>query len=111
DAIKYNSTHISFNDIETKGDLYNIVLPVKDNKDVGYCNKLSSIFEITETISHQLLEFKSGGKLFFDSREETDRITKKIPRLEFINGVKTPYGYSILGKIEKELDRMKTKKI
>jgi len=111
DAIKYNSTHITTNDIETTGDLYNIVLPVRDNKDSGYCDNLTNMFEITETISQQLLDFKSGGMTFLDSEKEIKRISDKIPAIEFIRGSKTPYGYSILGKLEKELDRMKTKKI
>ncbi|GAA4776871.1 MULTISPECIES: RES domain-containing protein [Flavobacterium] len=111
DAIKYNSTHISYDGIETKGDLYNLVLPVKENKDVGHCEELLSMFEMTSTISNQLLEFSSGGMMFFESDEQIRKINDKIPRIEFIAGSKSPYGYSILGKIERKLDSMRTKEI
>lgn len=111
DGIKYNSTHIISNDIETVGELYNIVLPVKDNKDKGFCDHLINMFEISETISQQLIDFKSGGMTFLESEKEIKKISDKIPSIEFIRGSRTPYGYSILGKLERELDKMKTKKI
>lgn len=111
DAIKYNSTHINYNGIETKGDLYNLVLPVKENKDFGHCEELLSIFEMTNTISNQLIEFSSGGGMFLESSEEVSKIDNKIPKIEFIKGNKSSYGSSILGKIERKLDSMQTHKI
>lgn len=111
DAIKYNSTHINYDGIETKGDLYNLVFPVKENKDFGHCRELLSMFEMTETISNQLLEFSFGGNMFIESSKEIDKINEKIPRIEFIKGNKSLYGYSILGKIERRLDYMVTRKI
>jgi hypothetical protein len=111
DGIKYNSTHIDKTVLFNDGDLYNLVLPVKENKDEGYCNHLVNLFEMTETISKQLLEYSTGGQYFLYSTEELDKINKKIPALEIIKGQIFPYSYSVLGHMELKLDNMKTKKI
>lgn len=111
DGIKYNSTHIDKTQLLDTAELYNLVLPVKENKDEGYCNHLVSLFEITETISKQLLEYSSGGQTFLYRKEEFAAINKKIPELEIIKGRKFPYSYSVLGHMELILDGMKTKKV
>jgi hypothetical protein len=111
DGIKYSSTHINKTGLADEGDLYNLVLPVKENKDEGYCNHLVNLFEITETISKQLLEYSTGGQTFLHRQEELDTINKKIPPLEIIKGRKFPYSYSVLGLMELTLDSMKTKKV
>ncbi len=111
DGIKYDSTHIDKTGLVNEGDLYNLVLPVKENKDEGYCNHLVSLFEITETISKQLLEYSTGGQTFLYGREELEIINKKIPPLEIIKGRKFPYSSSVLGQLELTLDNMKTKKV
>ncbi len=111
DGIKYSSTHIEKNGLFGKDELYNIVLPVKENKDEGYCKHLVGLFEITETISKQLLDYTSGGDLFLFSEEELNKIDLKIPSLEIIKGIKSPYSASILGHMELFLDNMKTKAI
>ncbi|HQF48847.1 MAG TPA: RES domain-containing protein [Flavobacterium alvei] len=111
DGIKYISTHINYKNIENIGDLYNLVLPVKENKDEGYCSKLSSLFEITESVSNQLLELSNGGQIYLNSREDNNKIDAKIPPIEFINGRKTKYSSSVLGKLERTLDFMSLKKL
>lgn len=111
DGIKYNSTHIDKTELIGKGELYNLVLPVKENKDEGYCNHLMELFEITETISKQLLEYSTGGQTFLYTKAELDKINQKIPSLEIIKGRKFPYSYSVLGHMELILDGMKTKKV
>jgi hypothetical protein len=111
DAIKYNSTHIDKEELKVEGQLYNLVLPVKENKEEGYCSHLLSLFETTETISKQLLDYSTGGQTFLYTREEQEKINKKIPTLEIIKGRKAPYSYSELGHMELILSYMKTKKI
>lgn len=111
DGIKYNSTHIDKTELNGKGELYNLVLPVKENKDEGYCNHLMELFEITETISKQLLDYSTGGQTFLYTQAELDKINQKIPSLEIIKGRKFPYSYSVLGHMELILDGMKTKKV
>lgn len=111
DGIKYASTHIDKQKLNSEGELYNLVLPVKQNKDAGYCDQLVDIFEITETISNQLLEYSTGGQTFLYRDIELNNINKKIPSIEIIKGRKYPYSYSALGRMELILDSMKTKKI
>ena len=109
DGIKYNSTHIETGILKTTGELYNLVLPVKENKDEGYCKHLTGLFEMTETISWQLLEYAMGGEIFDEPSE--DEVNRKIPTIEIIKGRKYPYSYSALGSMESYLDGMPTKKI
>ena len=109
DGIKYNSTHIETGLLKSTGDLYNLVLPVKENKDEGYCTHLVNTFEVTETISWQLLEYAIGGQAFIG--DGGNAINKKIPTIEIIKGRKYPYSYSALGNMEGYLDGMPTKKI
>jgi hypothetical protein len=111
DGIKYSSTHIEMEELKAHGDLYNVVLPVKENKDDGHCNHLMSLFKITETISRQLLDYSSGGQLFKYSDAEYEAIDRKIPALEIINGKKSPYSHSVLGYMELILDGMQIKNI
>nr|WP_121272507.1 RES domain-containing protein [Pedobacter schmidteae] len=40
DGLMYNSTHIKNKKLTTEGELYNVVLPVRDNKDKGHCQNL-----------------------------------------------------------------------
>lgn len=110
DGIKYNSTHIDTGILNSTGELFNLVLPVKENKDEGYCKQLSSIFEMTETISWQLLECAIGGEKF-DDEPGAEEVNRKIPTIEIIKGRKYPYSYSALGSMEFYLDGMPTKKI
>lgn len=111
DAIKYNSTHINYKKLTSRGELYNLVLPVKENKDEGYCDHLKNLFEMTETVSKQLLDYSTGGQTFIYARAELEKINKKIPSLEIVKGRKSPYSYSVLGRMELILDNMKTRKI
>ncbi|MEL4486290.1 hypothetical protein AAEH76_22380, partial [Shewanella algae] len=64
DGIRYTSTHIEATSLTSHSGLSNLVLPVKENNDSGFCNELLSTFDITETISWQLLEFASGGQTY-----------------------------------------------
>ena len=94
---------------KSKGQFYNLVLPVKEVKDEGYCNQLASTFEMTETISWQLMEYAIGGQSFIG--DDSDPINEKIPTIEIIKGRKYPYSFSALGNMESYLDGMSTKKI
>lgn len=109
DGIKYNSTHIETGKLKNTGELYNLVLPVKENKDEGYCKHLTSIFEMTETVSWQLLQYAIGGETLLGP--DGEGVNRKIPTLEIIKGRKYPYSYSAFGNMELFLDDMPTKKI
>ncbi|NVO11999.1 MAG: RES domain-containing protein [Bacteroidales bacterium] len=111
DGISYKSTHIEPQLYKQEGELSNLVLPVKENREKGHCSKLKSKFEMTEVVSWQLYQYALGGQLFEDTFDGNRVIDAKLPLLELIKGRKYPYGYSILGNLEKYLDGMNTKKI
>jgi hypothetical protein len=107
DAIRFNSTHIDFHKTGSVGDFSNLVLPVKSNKDSGYCHSLTEIFEMTSSISWQLHEHALGGATFIrGSWNETREIDKRIEKLELIPGRLLPYNFSVLGNLEDYLDGM-----
>lgn len=101
-GIKFSSTHINH---QSTGDLYNIVFPVRENKDHGYCSTLTSYFKLTTPISWQLLEYATGGQNFIYNKDELKLIDDKIPKgLEVIEGRRYTYSYSVLGMLERYLD-------
>lgn len=60
DAIKFSSSHIELAETLSKGEFYNLVIPVKENKESGYCSDLSKMFMMTEVLSWQLHQFTTG---------------------------------------------------
>lgn len=111
DGIMYKSNHIEPYLYKESGELYNIVLPVKEISQDKHCNKLKQIFEMTEVVSWQLHEYAIGGQEFVGPSPNENPINKKLPDLELIKGRKYPYSYSILGQLESFLDGMPTKPI
>jgi hypothetical protein len=113
DGIRYWSTHVEQNPTNFRGEFYNLVLPVKENKDKGLCRSLCKKFQTTEIVSWQQLEFALGG--FPEIQLQNDKFDKitdaKMEYLELIKGRKHPYSYSAFGKIEKNLLSLPTKKI
>lgn len=111
DAIIYQSTHIKIDTLTPIKDMYNIVIPVKGIQEVGYCNDLMKMFTMTETVSKQLIDVSSGGAQFIYMNNELLYLDNKLPTIEFIKGQKFPYSYSVLGKMEYQLDIMPTEQI
>jgi len=114
DGIKCNSTHLSY-DFQIKNiDLYNLVLPVKEDKNSGLCSSLSDYFKSTETVSWQLLQCIKGNSN--PIRASDYSINDKMPFFELIkdakyNNYKFKYSDSILGDLELFLKDQKLKKI
>jgi len=111
DGIRYTSTHIEASSLAAHTGLSNLVLPVKENNHSGFCNELVSTFDITETISWQLLEFASGGQTYLYTQEDIDNLNKKVPKLEIIKGVKSSYSSTSFGKLERYLNNLQIKPI
>ena len=111
DGIRYTSTHIEASSLASHTGLSNLVMPVKENNHSGFCNELSSTFEMTETISWRLLEFASGGQTYLYTQEEIYALNKKVPKLEIIKGVKSSYSSTSFGKLERYLNNLVTKPI
>ncbi|WP_316818699.1 RES domain-containing protein [Pedobacter nyackensis] len=111
DGIIYASTNINLKTGKALKNLYNVVLPVKDNKDQGLCSALTKKFHMTPSVSRQLLHASASAGITIRSRAENQRIDDKIPVLEIIKGHKSNYSSSELGKLEMVLDSMKTEPI
>lgn len=109
DGIKYNSTHIDFQTNGSIGDFSNIVLPVKENRDKGYCTRLINAFKMSESISLQLKETAIGGQIFLGANDYP--VDNRIPKLEIIPGRIYPYSYSSIGMLENYLDSMELKSL
>ncbi|MFS4895194.1 hypothetical protein SOO45_14120, partial [Staphylococcus aureus] len=77
----------------------------------GFCNELLSTFDITETISWQLLEFASGGQTYLYTQEEIEELNKRVPKLEIIKGIKSVYSSTSFGKLERYLNNLTPKPI
>lgn len=108
DGIKYCSTHIEGNSVQGISNIYNFVMPVKENNDRGLCSQLTSMFEISATVSQQLLEISAGRKTFLYNKEDNKVLDDKIPLLEIIQGKKYPYSYSAIGHLEYILNSLET---
>lgn len=111
DGIRYKSTHIDPILYKQKGEIFNVVLPVRENKNTGHCSQLKSIFKMTEVTSWQMYELALGGITFLFSKSENEKYNRKLPKLEFIKGRRSPYSHSILGRLEQYIDGMKTETI
>lgn len=111
DGIIYASTNIRLNRKIPLKNLYNVVLPVKDNNEEGLCTQLSEKFEMTPAISRQLLNFSSAGESAFRTEEELLRIDQKIPEFEVVKGYRLQYGNSVIGNMELILDEMRPEEI
>ena len=106
DGIRYWSTHVNESPLSFKGELYNLVLPVKENIDSGLCNELTSMFKGTEVVSWQSMELATGGANYIFCQEEDVEFDNKMEYLELIKGMKNSYSSSIFGKIERHLSFM-----
>lgn len=111
DGVIFSSTHIENEELIQENKLFNLVLPVRENKDNGHCNYLTELFELTETVSRELMDISSGWGDFIYNDFDNKEINKKLSKLEIIKGLSNPYNHSIIGKMEAKLNQMKTKKI
>lgn len=109
DGIKYNSTHVETGMLKDSDQLFNIVLPVKENRRSGHCSKLKELFLMTDPISWQMLELATGGTTYLHN--EVSEIDEKIKRIEIIKGKKYPYSSSALGRMEEYLGFMTSQEI
>ena len=111
DGIRYSSTHIERNSLKGHSGLSNLVLPVKENKEKGFCNELTSTFNTTETISWQLIEFANGGQTYIYSIDEQKVLDRRVPKIEIIKGIQSNYSATSFGKLERFLNNLNTKEI
>lgn len=110
DGIRFSSTHVDLNSMKgAKGSFYNFVLPVKENKNFGYCDKLTEQFEMTDAVPWQIVDIftKPQGS----SLGTTDTTPYQVQVIELIPGKTLAYQYSIFGNLEKKLYSMTSTEI
>jgi len=110
DGIRFSSTHIDLNKMrKAKGAFYNFVLPVKQNKNHGYCDELNKLFEMTEVVPWQNVDIftKPQGSFYMGE----DNTPYEIKAIELISENTLAYQYSIFGTLEQRLYSMASTKI
>lgn len=106
-GIKFSSTHIDLNSSESEGEFYNVVIPVVENKEEGYCSVVSEMFKSTDVLSWQLLQFSSGSASFSYNIGDDYAINPAVQRVEMVVGRPFPYFFSPLADIERILKTMR----
>jgi hypothetical protein len=99
DGIKYISTHFHTSENKKDQSFFNLVCPVKDNSDQGYCSHLRSIFEISAATSWELIEIATGGMTFAGTFGDYP----EYPKIEINKGENISYSISDFSKIERSL--------
>lgn len=94
------------NNPNVKGEFYNVVIPVKKNKDHGYCQDLLDIFEMTPVISWELQQISSGGGNFVYNIADYGDLIKDKKQIELIRGEPLAYMHSNFAKFEMILNRI-----
>ncbi|AWM14208.1 hypothetical protein DI487_10325 [Flavobacterium sediminis] len=108
DGIKFPSTKINYSKLKNVPS-YNFVFPIKTNKEKGYCDFLTSAFELTEPTSLEIEEVIDNPHNQNTVHGYTTYNEEK--HFEIIEGLKTVYDSSAFGKIEKRLNVRDCKKI
>ncbi|MGQ0828933.1 MAG: hypothetical protein ACT4ON_11140 [Bacteroidota bacterium] len=105
DGIRFSSTHIDRNIMKkAQGTFYNYVLPVKDNKDSGYCDELCKMFQMSDVLSWQIAEvfLKPSGTAIIAAG--VDNTPYQVQTIELIPDKPLAYQYSVFGNLEKMLN-------
>lgn len=102
-GIKFSSTHIDLNLRKSIGDFFNLVIPVSDNNEVGFCKELSEIFNMTNVLSWQLDRFSAGAPGVISSYNVKDHVNENVKRVELIEGKNLPYEFSPFATLENAL--------
>lgn len=108
DGIKFPSTKINYSKLKNVPS-YNFVFPIKTNKEKGFCDFLTNVFELTEPTSLEIEEV-------LDNPHKQNAVHGYSPYnedkyFEIIEGLKTIYDSSAFGKIEKRLNHRVLKKV
>ncbi len=103
-GIKYDSTHLDQTCINSY-EHYNVVLPVTESKENGYCDVLKSYFNISIPINFQILDITTLDFPGFDSTyiAKINHRYKKFNLLGMSDGsnsLSKNYGRSKFGKME-----------
>jgi hypothetical protein len=110
DGIRYFSNNVDIKE-GTKGEFYNIAIPVKQNKSEGYCDRLKELFTMTEVWSLPLHNAAQGNATIIYPHKTFKTINPDIQTLELISGKTTEYYSSAFAKFELNLQSLESKVI
>lgn len=110
-GLTYQTTHINFRNVSTRGNLSNTVFPVISNKKTGLCPELVRIFQISEPLSPELLDIVEGFHSLKWGSIEVDPLDIKIRNLEIVKGKHSLYSTTVLGELEQHLNNSELKKL
>ncbi|MFC0878119.1 hypothetical protein ACE01N_16095 [Saccharicrinis sp. FJH2] len=107
DGLFYQTTHIDFDKVSTRGELTNAVFPVLSSNDNGICPELAKRFKITQPFSLELIDFIEGFPelRIEDINGDIDPLDLKIKSFEILKGKTIKYSDSIFGEMEKYLEK------
>ncbi|MFW5887027.1 MAG: hypothetical protein ACOCUL_04650 [Bacteroidota bacterium] len=100
DGIKFPSTKVDYDKLYNVS-AYNYVFPVKTVNNIGFCDKLIKLFNLTEPTSLEIEEVLCNP----DKKQVVLKSDKSIDnqRIELIEGIKNNYSMTSFGKIEEIL--------
>lgn len=108
EGIKYFSTNIDYTNLGNQGNFYNFVLPVKENKDVGFCKKLVTKFVLSQPLSN-IQTYQWTNVNYPNTQDDINHVNNVIKSISLVKGIPAPaYCYSIFAKFEYFLNGMKT---
>lgn len=110
DGIKFSSTHIDLNSSKSKGEFYNLVIPVVDRKTELFCQTTANKFKVTDVVSWQLHQFSTGSPGVIQSYSAKP-INPDIERLELMKNHDNPFEFTPFASLELRLKHMKAKPI
>ncbi|WP_418512027.1 hypothetical protein [Corallibacter sp.] len=109
DGIQYisNKTKYSIKPVTFESET-NIVIPIKEFKDKGYCPVLSSKIKLTQPISYNLLDL-TNSEIKSKQKKSIWNSKKDKKTIELIKGNRTDYSETKFGILESKLQEMETK--
>ena len=102
DGIMYPSTKVNY-EITQGLSLYNYVFPVKNIQSEGYCNRLTSVFKLTQPTSTDLESLASFGNLRPFTQAEFDEMDNKPQKLSIVTEEPKDYLMTQFGFLERIL--------
>jgi len=106
DGVQYRSNRIKV-DSHSTGSFNNIVVPVLDANDTGFCSQLKNKVKLTNPISWQLLDISNSLQNIARKDDYEIKDLRRAMFVELIGGEKTIYVDSKFGLMEEKLKGMK----
>lgn len=106
DGIKYSSTYISKSETEVGNEFYNLVIPVKEIDEEGYCSQLKALFDSTEVVSYYRRSIGWNWSRLSQENTIPSNINPKVFSIGLFKGVRQNYHETVFGVLEHTLKSM-----